>query len=79
MKLAFTEFLKTEVLLRGRRLFLNNLKLTLNTILYIFFNVNKHLAVQFVELARSGSNLSRLRFFCLHRITSLGIPTVIQA
>ena len=40
---------------------------------FIFFNVNEHLAVPFVELARSGSHVSHLRFFCLHRITCLGI------
>ena len=35
---------------------------------FIFFNVNEHLAVLFVELARSRSRVSHLRFFSLHRI-----------
>ena len=45
----------------------------------IFFNVNEHLAVPFVELARGSSRVGHLRFFCLHRITCLSIPTVAQA
>ena len=46
---------------------------------FIFFNINEHLAVPFVELARSGSRVSHLRFFCLHKIICPGIPTVTQA
>ena len=45
---------------------------------FIFFNVNEHLAVPFVELATGGSRVSHLHFFCLQRITWLRIPTVIQ-
>ena len=30
---------------------------------FTFFNVNEHLAVQFVKLARDGSRAGRLRFF----------------
>ena len=51
---------------------------SLNTILY-FFNVDERLAASFVELARSVSCVSHLRFFCLHRIACLNILTVTQA
>ena len=35
---------------------------------FIFFNVNKYLAVPFVKLTRNGSRVGHL-CFCLHRIT----------
>ena len=44
-----------------------------------FFNDDEHLAVPFVELARGGSLVGHLLFFCLHRITCLSIPTMTQA
>ena len=37
------------------------------------------LAVSFAELARSGSRVDQLAFFCLHRNTCMSIPTVAQA
>ena len=40
---------------------------------FMLFNVNEHLVVPFVELARDGSRVGHLRFFCLHRITCLSI------
>ena len=45
----------------------------------MFLNVNEYLAVSFVELLRDRSHVGHLRFFCLHWITYLGIPTVTQA
>ena len=45
---------------------------------FLFFNVNEHRTVPFVELARAGSHVGHLRFFCLHRITCLSILTVTQ-
>ena len=41
---------------------------------FIFFRVSEHLAFPFFALAKSGSCVSHLRFFCLHNITCLGIP-----
>ena len=46
---------------------------------FIYFNVNEHAAVSFVELARGGSRVVHLPFFCLYRITYLTISTVAQA
>ena len=43
---------------------------------FIFFRVSEHLAFPFFALAKSGSCVSHLRFFCLHSITCLGMPTV---
>ena len=45
----------------------------------ILFNVNEHLAVRFVKLARGASDVDHLCFFCLRRITCLNIPKVTQA
>ena len=45
---------------------------------FIFFNVIEQLAVQFVKLERGGARVGLLRFFCLHMITYLSIPTVAQ-
>ena len=39
----------------------------------IFFNVNEHLAVPFVEFKRGGSHVGDLCFFCLHGITCRSI------
>ena len=46
---------------------------------FIVFNVNEHLAVQFVALARGGPRVGHLRFFCLYKIACLSIATVTQA
>ena len=35
------------------------------------FNINEHLAVQFVEFVWGGSHVGHLSFFCLHWITCL--------
>ena len=45
----------------------------------IFFNVNEHLVVSFVELAMGRSCVGDFYFFCLHKITCLSITTVTQA
>ena len=61
----------TEIL--ERRLFLNDLSYFKHY--FILFNFNEHVPVRFVEWARSGSRVGHLRFFCLHRISCLDIPT----
>ena len=45
----------------------------------IYFNVNEHLAVSFVEFERGGSLVGNFCFFCLHRITCLSIPRVFSS
>ena len=45
----------------------------------ILFNVNEHLTVRFVKLARGAPDVDHLCFFCLRRITCLNIPAVTQA
>ena len=45
---------------------------------FIFLNINEHLALPFAEMTRSVSRVSHLCFFCLQRVTYLGIPTVTQ-
>ena len=46
---------------------------------YFKHNFKEHLAVPFVKSARGGSYVGHLRYFCLHRITCMSIPTVILA
>ena len=36
---------------------------------FIFFIVNEHLEVPFVDLSKSGSCVEHFHFFCLHRIS----------
>ena len=46
---------------------------------FVLFNVNEHLPVPFVELARGGFRVNPHCFFYLHWITCLTILTVAQA
>ena len=69
------ELLKIEILniaIRKKIIFKLSF-LILNT---VFVNVNKHLAIPFVKLAKGWSRVCHLCFFCLYRITGLSIPTL---
>ena len=46
---------------------------------FTFFNVNEHLAVQFVKLARDGSRAGRLRFFFVYtRLLVWAFPLLLK-
>ena len=69
------ELLKIEILniaIRKKIIFKLSF-LILNT---VFVNVNKHLAIPFVKLAKGWSRVCHLCFFCLYRITGLSIRTL---
>ena len=69
------ELLKIEILniaIRKKIIF----KLSFLILNIIFVNVNKHLAIPFVKLAKGWSRVCHLCFFCLYGITGLSIPTL---